>query len=137
MDFPRKMITRSGCPWAIDDKVNSDKEYIVDVWSLPVGQKLIARLRLRAEVVDGSVLSVSYECVDLSTNCDLLANGLTCPPTATLPANGLTSWQITYVASNSSSAILKRLSFIHSLKCLFDFMIPITKSNKPPLENSH
>ena len=134
MNFLRKLITRSGCPWAIDDKVSSDKEYIVDVWSLPVGQKSIARLRSRAEVVDGSVLSVSYECVDLSTNCDLLANGLTCPPTATCRPMG---WQITYVAANSSSAILKRLSFIHSLKCLFDFMIPITKSNKPPLENSH
>lgn len=30
MDFLRKLITRLGCPWAIDDKLNSGKEYIVD-----------------------------------------------------------------------------------------------------------
>lgn len=53
MDFLRKLITRLGCPCAIDDKLNSGKEYIVDFWSLPVGQNLIARLRSRVELVDG------------------------------------------------------------------------------------
>lgn len=78
MNFWRKLILRSGCPWAINNKVNSSDRGAYCRFLEP-----ICWLKLNRDA-----------------QAKVFTNGLTCPPTATCWPMG---WPITYFTDRAGS----------------------------------